>query len=120
LNQTEALLDLYIGWMGEYNPDQAAFTYIAGYLMPHETPVPDGFSFRDLPACLIGLGTISGSFADGQIFTHAHEMTVEGILRAGYEPDYSQGWSAEAYPKDLSFEATEGTIHYNCPSKKNA
>lgn len=35
------------------------------------------------------------------------------------EPDYSYGWSAEAYPKDLSFEATEGTINYICPCKKN-
>ncbi len=114
----QALLDLFIGWMGEYNPEEETFTYIAGYLLPEGSQVPDGFSYRDLPACQIGLGTINGNFNDGEVFAHSHEMTVEGICKAGSEPDYTYGWSAEAYPKDLSFEATEGTIHYICPCKK--
>ena len=119
LQSEQALLDLFIGWMGEYNPADATFTYIAGYLMPRGSEVPTGFSYRDISACQIGLGTINGNFANGEVFAHSHEMTVEGICNAGYEPDYSYGWSAEAYPKDLSFEAMEGTIHYICPCKKS-
>lgn len=119
LHSEQALLDLFIGWMGEYNHGNGTFTYIAGYLMPGGSKVPTGFSYRDIPACQIGLGTINGNFADGEVHAHSHAMTVEGICKAGYEPDYSYGWSAEAYPKDLSFEATEGTIHYICPCKKS-
>lgn len=119
LRPEQAILDLFIGWMGEYNSENGTFTYIAGYLLPCKAEVPDGFSYRDIPACQIGLGTINGNFADGEVFAHSHEMTVEGIYKAGYEPDYSYGWSAEAYPKDLSFEATEGTINYICPCKKS-
>ncbi len=118
LDENHALLDLFIGWMGEYDPENGTFAYLAGYLMSAGTKVPEGFSCRDIPACTIGLGTINGSFDNGEVFEHTHEMTAEGILKAGYEPDYSFGWSAEAYPKDLSFEATEGTIHYICPCKK--
>ncbi|MDF2937707.1 MAG: hypothetical protein K0Q90_3080 [Paenibacillaceae bacterium] len=117
LHPAQALLELYVGWMGEYEPADQTFTYIAGYLMPAGTGVPDGFTYRDIPACRIGLGTINGDFANGGVFAHSHKMTVEGITKAGYEPDYSFGWSAEAYPKDLSFEASEGTIHYICPCK---
>ena len=68
---------------------------------------------------MIGVGTINGSFANGEVFEHSHELTVKGICKASYEPDYSYGWSAEAYPKDLSFEATEGTIYYICPCKRS-
>ena len=32
--------------------------------------------------------------------------------------DYSFGWSAEAYAKDLAFDAVEGTINYFCPCKR--
>jgi AraC family transcriptional regulator len=117
LNPGQALLDLYVGWMGEYKPADQTFTYIAGYMMPAGTLVPDGFAYRDIAACRIGLGTINGGFANGDVFAHSHNMTVEGITKAGCEPDYAFGWSAEAYPRDLSFQATEGTIHYICPCK---
>lgn len=118
LDEKQALLDLYIGWMGEYNPENKTFTYIAGILMPKDTMVPEGFSYKDLPSCLIGLSSIGGNFNDGEVFERSHEITVEGIIKGGYEPDYTYGWSAEAYPKDLSFEATEGTINYICPCKR--
>lgn len=118
LEQTKPLLDLYVGWMGEYDAPSETFTYLAGYLMPANTPVPQGFSYRDLPPCEVGLGTINGSFANGDVFAHSHEMTAEGIRQAGYEPDYTQGWSAEAYHRALPFDAQEGTIHYLCPCKK--
>jgi AraC family transcriptional regulator len=40
------------------------------------------------------------------------------MAQHGYEPDYSFGWSAEAYARDLSFDAEEGTINYFCPCRK--
>jgi len=112
------VVEYYIGWMGEYDNETGKFTYIAGMLMPAGTPVPDGFDYRDLPPCLVGNGYINGDFANGDVFRHSHELTVGGIVENGYAPDYSYGWSAEAYAKDLSFEAEEGTINYFCPCKK--
>ncbi len=75
-----------IGWMVEYNPESGTFTYIAGYMLPSRCEVLDGFSYRDLPVRQIGLGAINGSFANEEVFVHSHEMTVEGICKAGYKP----------------------------------
>lgn len=110
-------MDYFIGWMGDYNSETKQFYYIAGYFMPAGTPVPEGFQYRDLSACMVGMGYINGSFDD--VFPRLHDLTVGGIQAYGYEPDYSQGWSAEVYPKDLSFEANEGTVNYICPCKKS-
>lgn len=107
-----------IGWMGEYNSETGTFTYIAGMLMPSGTIVPEGFDYRDLPSCTVANGYINGSFANGDVFCHSHDLTVGGIIQNGYEPDYSYGWSAEAYAKDLPFDAEEGTLNYFCPCKK--
>lgn len=117
LRVEDVILPMFIGWMGEYDKQTDTFTYIAGYIMPKDTIVPEGFVYRDLSPCHIGIGTINGSFADGEVHSHSHQMTIEGFNKAGYEPDYSFGWSAEAYPLDLSFDATEGSIHYICPCK---
>ena len=101
--------------MGEYNNETGTFTYIAGMLMPIGTEVPEGFAYRDLQPCLVANGFINGDFANGDVFCHSHDLTVIGIIEQGYQPDYSYGWSAEVYDKDLSFDAEEGTINYFCP-----
>lgn len=113
-----SVVDYYLGWMGEYNSGTGTFTYIAGMLMPACTEVPDGFDYRDLPSCSVGNGYVNGDFANVEVYRHSHDLTVGGIIKNGYEPDYSYGWSAEAYAKDLSFDAEEGTINYFCPCKK--
>ncbi|WP_058300835.1 AraC family transcriptional regulator [Gorillibacterium timonense] len=118
LERCSPVVDYYVGWMGEYDPETNTFTYLAGMLLPAGSEAPEGFDYRDLAPCLVGDGYINGSFANGEVFCHAHELTVGGIIENGYEPDYSKGWSAEVYPKDLSFEAEEGTIHYFCPCQK--
>ncbi|MEO3945968.1 AraC family transcriptional regulator [Gorillibacterium sp. CAU 1737] len=118
LERSFPVVDRYVGWMGEYDQETNTFTYLAGMLLPAGSAVPEGFDYRDLAPCRVGDGYINGSFANGDVFCHAHELTVGGILENGHEPDYSQGWSAEVYPKDLSFEAEEGTIHYFCPCRK--
>ena len=79
--------------MGEYDPGTATFTYIAGVIMPENTEVPEGFDYRDLLPCSIGNGFINGGFED--VFSRSHDITVEGIIKKGYKPDYSYGWSAE-------------------------
>lgn len=118
LKHIKPVVDYYFGWMGEYDGNTKTFTYIAGILAPAGTPAPEGFDHRDLPPCTVANGFINGDFANGDVYKHSHELTVGGIHQNGYEPDYSYGWSAEAYAKDLPFEAEEGTINYFCPCKR--
>ena len=120
LAEGSPVVNYWVGWMGEYNPATGQFAYLAGMLMPAGTKVPEGFDYRDLPPCLIGNGFVNGDFANGDVYTHSHDLTVGGIVQNGYEPDYTYGWSAEAYALDLSFDAEEGTINYLCPCKKAA
>ena len=115
LTTLSPVMDHSIGWMGEYDGSTGHFTYIAGYFMPAGTPVPDGLQYRDLSACTIGMGYITGGLSI-DLFPRLHEMTVSGIEASGYTPDYSQGWSAEAY---LEVLAAEGTVNYICPAKKH-
>jgi AraC family transcriptional regulator len=120
LEHISPVVDYWVGWMGDYNPATGRFSYIAGLLMPAGTEVPEGFDYRNLPPCVVGNGFINGDFSASDAFAHSHDLTVEGIVKNGYEPDYSQGWSAEAYARDLPFSAEEGTINYFCPCKKAA
>ncbi|MHA6529422.1 hypothetical protein [Paenibacillus sp. BAC0078] len=47
-----------IGWMGEYNPQTKEFIYIAGIFAQPGAMVPNGFSYRDIPDYLMGIGWI--------------------------------------------------------------
>lgn len=52
--------DAYIGWMGDLRED-GSFTCLIGMLMRPGTPAPEGFAFRDVPACRAAAGRIKGS-----------------------------------------------------------
>ena len=39
-----------VGWMGDFNPPDMHFTYLAGVLFEADTPAPAGFIFRDIEA----------------------------------------------------------------------
>lgn len=118
LERLSPVIAYWVGWMGDYNPETGRFSYIAGLLMPAGTAVPDGFDYRDLAPCIVGNGFINGDFSAPDAFSHSHDLTVSGIVKNGYEPDYSYGWSAEAYARDLAFDAEAGTINYFCPCRK--
>ena len=108
-----AVADCTIGWMGDAKgPD---FKYIAGVIAVENTPVPDGMQYRDLPACDMAKGYITGNLQNGDVYGNAHNLTVEGIKASNFDADYSVGWSAEVYPDDMSFDADEGTLCYLCP-----
>ena len=48
--------------------DMTGFTYWIGQFFPAETKVPDGFDYLDLPESNIGVGWVSGSSENGEIF----------------------------------------------------
>ncbi len=111
-----------IGWMGEYNSQTKEFTYIAGIFVKPDTIVPNGFSHRDIPNCLMGIGWIQGNTSHLEKGAH---IKTEKIMRGnGYEPDYSiVGISMEYYSFDKYANIKEDgnntfTFGYYLPCKK--
>lgn len=111
-----------IGWMGNYQPKTKEFTYIAGIFAKPDATVPEGFSYRDIPDVLMGIGWIQGTTSN--LEKGAHTKT-EKIMRAnGYVPDYSVvGISMEYYSFDKFATIEEDgkntfTFGYYLPCKK--
>ncbi|MNI26896.1 Bacterial transcription activator, effector binding domain [compost metagenome] len=111
-----------IGWMGEYNPPTKEFTYIAGIFAEPDTVVPDGFSYRDIPDCLMGIGWIEGKTS--HLEKGAHTKTEKIMRQNGYMPDYSTvGISMEYYSFDKYANVKEDgnstfTFGYFLPCQK--
>lgn len=80
-----------VGWMGEFDPATKRFCYIAGVLTKPGTAVPAGCAFRDLPACLMGVGWIRGRGEGGDLYDGAHDHTAKAMKEAGYEHDTAAG-----------------------------
>jgi predicted transcriptional regulator YdeE len=113
-----------IGWMGDYNPQTKEFIYIAGIFAKTDTVVPDGFSYRDIPDCLMGIGWIQGNTSD--LEKGAHGKTEKIMKANGYIPDYSiVGISMEYYSYDKYAMMKEDgrdtfTFGYYLPCKRVA
>jgi predicted transcriptional regulator YdeE len=82
-----------VGWMGEYNPDNQEFTYLAGVLVKHDTDVPDGFEYRDIVDCEMAISRIqeTDDAEGGNIHGEASSHTSKAKTENGYEYDGSKG-----------------------------
>lgn len=110
-----------IGWMGDYDPKDKTFTYIAGVLTKPGTVVPDGFAYRGIPDCLMGIGWIQGNTS--HLEKGAHGKTEKAMKENGYAPDYSIGISMEYYSFEKYASIVEDGKHlftfgYFLPCKK--
>lgn len=111
-----------IGWMGEYNPQTKEFIYIAGIFADPDTNVPEGFSYRDIPDCLMGIGWIQGNTS--KLEKGAHTKTEKIMRASGYAPDYSivgismEYYSFEEYAKIEEDGNNIFTFGYYLPCKK--
>lgn len=85
----------YEGYMRDFNQADGTFTYVAGFLMRTNTPVPAGFIDYDIPHCSLAKAWIEGEEHD--IYPNAHQLTVEGIHQNGYEVDWGNYFSCELY-----------------------
>lgn len=108
-----------IGYMGEYDGETKSYVYIAGVFTQPGTPVPEGFSFRDLPECLMGVCWITGDTPD--LEKGAHAKTEKIMAKNGYGPDYGPGFSMEYYSFKKYASVQEGkgpyTFGYYLPCK---
>lgn len=81
----------------EYN--KSDMHYIVGRFMKAETPVPEGFSFYDLPESCAALAIYTGEFGD--MMNQMYAMTREKILSDNMGIPYPVGYyHAEVYVKE--------------------
>lgn len=107
------------GLMYDYDSETDTFMLIVGVFAEAGTDVPEGYTYRDVPACCMGVGrhiSYNDAMEDG-----AHERTVQAMKKAGYSPDYSLGLSAEYYPGKEYGDVEPGGLYTFCyllPCKK--
>ena len=80
-----------VGWMGDFNLEDNTLVYIAGVLAQKEALVPDGYIYRDLSECDMGIGWIQGREDGADLNAGAHDKFSLAMKENGYEFDYSAG-----------------------------
>lgn len=80
-----------VGWRGDFNSQDNTFTYIAGVLAKEGAEVPEGFVFRDLAECEMGIGWIQGREEGADLYAEAHDKFSLAMREKGYEYDYAAG-----------------------------
>jgi predicted transcriptional regulator YdeE len=92
-----------VGWMGDFTPGAPQYTYLAGVLVPPDTPVPEGYEARDLEACDMAVASIQQIDGDagGDMMARASGHTSAAAKAHGYEYDPSHGlFEMEVYSQE--------------------
>jgi len=79
--------------MGDFNPPDIHFTYLAGVMFEADTPAPEGFIFRDIEAGELAHALIQNTEGpEGEeIHAQASGFTNRMAQEQGYEYDGSRG-----------------------------
>jgi predicted transcriptional regulator YdeE len=82
-----------VGWMGDFQPGTDRFTYLAGVLVVPDTPVPEGYVYRDIPACEMAVAWLQGTEGPdgGDLFANASDNMGKAMQAHGYEFDGTNG-----------------------------
>lgn len=110
----------YVGYSRDYRED-GTFTYLVGWLMNGNTPVPEGYCAYDIPACTLAKAWIEGEEYD--IYPNAQPLTVEAIERNGFVVDWENYFACEYYTHErFGAPQRNGTkvlvLDYYIPCKK--
>jgi hypothetical protein len=83
-----------VGWMGDFQPGDNAYTYLAGVFFQPGTAAPEGFTFRDIAAAELATGWIKESEGDdgGDMMGNASGHLSKARDEHGYEYDGSNGF----------------------------
>ncbi|MGI5856710.1 MAG: GyrI-like domain-containing protein [Candidatus Merdivicinus sp.] len=98
--------DAYIGWMGDLRED-GSFTCLIGMLMRPGTPAPEGFAFRDVPACRAAAGRIKGN--EPEIYAMENDLLLPEMEKLGLAPD-SFCMEVYACPRFTTPDPADGTV----------
>ena len=106
------LKDSLYGWTCEYDAQTDTFVYIVCALVTADTPVPEGFVYRDIPETVCAKG----------LYGEGMEQTFERINECGYTPNWEPyGWNAELYiqaEEDNPPKQVDMPWHWIVPIKK--
>jgi hypothetical protein len=82
-----------VGWMGDFNPPDMHFTYLAGALFGADVEAPVGFICRDIEAGEIAVSRIQGMDGPegGDLHADASGINGQSMAAHGYEYDGSRG-----------------------------
>ena len=93
----ERIGDEYISCVTE--PDgEGGFSYLVGMIMKDCTPVPEGFSFRDIPKKIVVKAEIEGEEYD--IYKNEFLLTKDALNKNGRRVDYDNFFALEVYTDD--------------------
>lgn len=76
------------GWTCDYDAETDTFIYMVCALTPADTPVPEGFVYRDIPETYCAKG----------LYGEEMSQTIARIHEQGYVTNWEPyGWNAELY-----------------------
>ncbi len=99
-----------VGWMGDWNPGEGAFTYLAGMLFEPGAAAPEGFIARDIAPGGMAVGWIQELAGEEGGELHAAASGHVGRARdeRGYTYDGSRGmFEMEVYTQARFYRALE-------------
>ena len=82
-----------VGWMWDWQPGDDQYTYLAGILVEPNTPVPEGYVYRDIVDCEMAIGWFQGTEGSegGDLFANASDNMSKAMKENGYQYDSSKG-----------------------------
>lgn len=98
------------GWMGDWNPGDASYTYLAGMLFTPGTPISEGFTGREILPGEMAVGWLQDTEGDegGELHAAASGLVGQARDAHGYTYDGSRGlFEMEVYPLARFFRALE-------------
>jgi predicted transcriptional regulator YdeE len=111
LNMTNKLVEDkdYVGWMGNFNPGDKQYTYIAGVLFDSEIEVPKEYEYRDITNCEMAIGWLQGTSDDesGDIHVDGSSIISGAMKENGYEYDGKNGFFEMEYYSYERFQIPE-------------
>jgi predicted transcriptional regulator YdeE len=114
-----------VGWMGDFQPGDEEYTYLAGVLVKPGTTVLEGFVAREIPECDMAVGWIqeTDDAEGGDMHANAFELMAIAAKEHGYEFDASHGFFEFEYYSYERFRGPEAhggkiILDYYSPCKK--
>ncbi len=84
----------YVGWMGDWQNGDSKFTYLCGMLMKVNTPLPEGFIYREIAKCKVAISWIQG--LEAEVYAQALELSEKELEANGYQAKCFD-WCMELY-----------------------
>ena len=82
-----------VGWMGDFQPGDDKYTYLASVLFDPGAPVPEGYVSREIAACDMAVGWVQGTEGSegGDFIANASDHVTKAMKEHGYEYDGANG-----------------------------